>query len=214
MDYLNYLIYPIAGILAILALGGLNSGQRVVIAASLISLVLNGYAIVELVWWPIFASLASDFVLKKAFGDPEVEGATAIDEKKDALDFFLLGGFPTIMGHLSDPVARVGIQIFILGMVDMKRNVEKLSMAEFVSSYHSLLDRHDLALPVPTESFVEVVTEEARRSEDIRHLINEGAMAIRAYIANQEADAVVDLARAAVFAKENPGAISKIMDAF
>jgi hypothetical protein len=47
MEHLNYLIYPIAGLLCFLALGGLNTKHAVVIIASIISLALNGYAIIQ-----------------------------------------------------------------------------------------------------------------------------------------------------------------------
>ena len=73
MEYINYLIYPIAGLLCLLALGGLNTKHPVVIITSVISLVLNGYAIVQLVWWPIPVSIGSDFLFKKLFGDPGAE---------------------------------------------------------------------------------------------------------------------------------------------
>ena len=70
MDYVHYLIYPIAGILALLALGGLNTKHPVVISASVVSLLLNAYAIYAFVWWPIAVSIAVDFGFKAAFGDP------------------------------------------------------------------------------------------------------------------------------------------------
>jgi hypothetical protein len=73
MEFIHYLIYPIAGFLCLLALGGLNHSNTVVKAASAVSLVLNGYAILQFVWWPIPVSLVSDFVFKRLFGDPGAE---------------------------------------------------------------------------------------------------------------------------------------------
>lgn len=70
MEYVHYLIYPIAGLLCVLAIGGLTTKHLVVVTASIISLLLNGYAIVQFVWWPIPLSLASDFLFKRVFGDP------------------------------------------------------------------------------------------------------------------------------------------------
>jgi len=70
MEYVHYLIYPIAGVLALLAIGGINTKHSVVVSSSIISLALNGYAIVGFVWWPIAVSLLIDFSLKKLFGDP------------------------------------------------------------------------------------------------------------------------------------------------
>lgn len=70
MEYVHYLIYPIAGLLAILALGGLNSKHPIAIAASVCSLALNIYALVAFVWWPIIASIIVDFGFKKLFSDP------------------------------------------------------------------------------------------------------------------------------------------------
>jgi hypothetical protein len=40
----------------------------------------------------------------------------------DALDVYLLSGFPLVMDKLKNPIARVGVRIFVLGMVDMKRD--------------------------------------------------------------------------------------------
>jgi len=73
MEFVNYLIYPIAGVLVILAIGGINTPHPVVKTASVCSLLLNIYAIFAFVWWPIGASILVDLFLKKAFGDP---GAT------------------------------------------------------------------------------------------------------------------------------------------
>jgi len=70
LEYIHYLIYPIAGVLALLALGGINTKQPIVVSSSIISIALNVYAIVGFVWWPIAISLIIDFVFKKFFGDP------------------------------------------------------------------------------------------------------------------------------------------------
>ena len=70
MEYIHYLIYPVAGILALLALGGLNTKHSVVKSASVVSLLLNAYAIYAFVWWPIAVSIAVDFGFKMVFGDP------------------------------------------------------------------------------------------------------------------------------------------------
>jgi hypothetical protein len=73
MEYVHYLIYPIAGFLCLMALGGLSHSSKVVKAASLFSLFFNGFAIIQFVWWPIPVSLISDFVFKRVFGDPGPE---------------------------------------------------------------------------------------------------------------------------------------------
>jgi hypothetical protein len=65
MDIIHYLIYPIAGILGLLALGGLNTKQPVVVLSSAMSLALNAYAIYEFIWWPIAASIIIDLILKR-----------------------------------------------------------------------------------------------------------------------------------------------------
>ncbi|ETX09459.1 hypothetical protein MUS1_08780 [Marinomonas ushuaiensis DSM 15871] len=64
MDIVHYLIYPIAGLLALFAVGGLNTKRPVVVLSSAASLMLNAYAIYEFIWWPIAVSLIVDFVLK------------------------------------------------------------------------------------------------------------------------------------------------------
>jgi hypothetical protein len=70
MEIIHYLIYPIAGLLVLLALGGLNTKHPIVISASVASLFLNAYAIYAFVWWPIVVSIVIDLIFKKVFGDP------------------------------------------------------------------------------------------------------------------------------------------------
>ena len=70
MEFVHYLIYPIAGLFMLLALGGLNTKNPVVVSAYVVSLLLNAYAIYAFIWWPIAAGIAVDFGFKMAFGDP------------------------------------------------------------------------------------------------------------------------------------------------
>lgn len=70
LEYIHYLIYPIAGVLILLAIGGLATKHPVVIGASPCSMALNVYAIFAFVWWPIAVSFLFDWGLKKLFGDP------------------------------------------------------------------------------------------------------------------------------------------------
>lgn len=70
MEYVNYLIYPIAAILAFLAIGGIATKHPIVVASSVVSLALNIYAIFSFQWWPIIASIVVDFGFKRLFGDP------------------------------------------------------------------------------------------------------------------------------------------------
>lgn len=70
MDYINCLIYPVAGLLALLAIGGISGRHPVVVTASIFSMALNVYAIISFSWWPIAASIAVDLIFKKLFGDP------------------------------------------------------------------------------------------------------------------------------------------------
>lgn len=70
METLHYLIYPIAGLMVLLALGGLNTKNPTVVSASIVSLCLNAYAIYTFLWWPIVVSIVVDLIFKKVFGDP------------------------------------------------------------------------------------------------------------------------------------------------
>ena len=70
MEFIHYLIYPIAGIFILLGVGGLATRHPVVIIASAISIALNLYAIFAFIWWPIVAGFAVDWIFKLMFGDP------------------------------------------------------------------------------------------------------------------------------------------------
>lgn len=212
MEYLDYLIYPIAGSLAFLAFGGLNTKHPVVVVASMISLALNGYAIIELVWWPIAVSIASGFLIKAAFGDPGAVPVTEQGSDANALDLYLLGGFPLIMGSLRNPIVRICAQIFILGMVDMKRSAEGLSIEEFIAEYDSLLARHDLSLHVPTEVFVQAIGQAASENKEIENLMRDGATSIKSYIVDSDADAPSDLGRAIIYAEKHERVFSPLLD--
>ena len=70
MEYIHYLIYPIAGLFIVLAIGGIATSHPVVVSASLVSLFLSAYAIYTFQWWPIIVSLIIDVGFKKLFDDP------------------------------------------------------------------------------------------------------------------------------------------------
>ena len=70
LEYVHYLIYPMAGLLILLGIGGPNTRHPVVVTASLCSIALNVYAIIAFLWWPIVVSFVVDLGFKKAFGDP------------------------------------------------------------------------------------------------------------------------------------------------
>jgi hypothetical protein len=70
MEYLNYLIYPIAGFFVIVFWGGSPHPNPVVKLAAHIYVGLNLLAIVIFSWWPIGLALALNFGLAKIFGDP------------------------------------------------------------------------------------------------------------------------------------------------
>lgn len=211
MEYLDYLIYPIAGILCYLALGGLYTRHPVVIVASAVSLALNGYAIFQLVWWPIPASIASDFVFKFLFGDPGAQPSTSEEPAAGPIDMYLLGADPLIWGKRGSALARLGVQIFILGMADMQRNAEGHSYAEFVANYALLLERHDLSPAVPIPEFVAAIGEAAKERPEVANLMSEGAMSIKSYIVERDAGAVDDLARAVQYAEMNKPAFEALM---
>ena len=116
---------------------------------------------------------------------------------------YLLGADPLIWGKRSSTFARVGAQIFILGMADMERSVESLSFDEFVANYGSLLAKHDLSPSVPISEFADAVAQAASENAEVANLMREGAMSIKSYIIEKNAEAVGDLARAVHYAEMN-----------
>ena len=69
--------------------------------------------------------------------------------------------------RVSEPIVRMAMQVFILGMADMARQVEKVPWNEFVKLYESVLLTHELKPRSGVEDFIKKVGEAASSSKEV-----------------------------------------------
>ena len=133
-------------------------------------------------------------------------------KKAALLNIYLTSGMAmlSISEKLSNPANRAGVQVFILGMADMVRQVEKLSLIDFVSIYGSVLREHNLLPRIPIEDFVKSVGSIASTNDEVAGVMRQGADSIRAYMAEQDADAPTDLLLAVSIVEKNESRFSEI----
>ena len=126
------------------------------------------------------------------------------------LKAYLSGSMIMLSDKLSSPAARLGLQVFILGMADMLRQVEKLSWEQFIAIYEATLSEHKLLPPMPIKNFVERIGERASSNGDVEKVMRQGAQSIQMYIAERDANAPIDLISAAHFAERNASSFTQI----
>lgn len=133
------------------------------------------------------------------------------DEKEDvgeskyvlSIEAHLSAGIPLIIEKLSNPAIKFGIQIFILGMADMFRQVENLSWKEYVSICKALFKNHNLISSDKVEDFIEQIIHEVRTNHDVAKIMEYGAQSIEMYIAKNDANAPMDILSVAKFAEKH-----------
>ena len=113
--------------------------------------------------------------------------------------------------ELKNPAVRLGLQVFILGMTDMLRQVEELSWEQFIAIYEATLSEHKLLPSMPVANFVERIGEKASSNEDIEMVMRQGAQSIQMYITENDAQAPIDLIGAAHFAEKNASSFTQIV---
>lgn len=74
MEFIDYILYIVAGLSILLAIGGISTNNKAVVLSSVASLGLNGYAIYEMTWWPILVSFVIGVIIKSVLGDPGASG--------------------------------------------------------------------------------------------------------------------------------------------
>lgn len=114
---------------------------------------------------------------------------------------------------LSSPVARAGLQVFVLGMTDMLRQAESIDWKQFVAIYEATLSEYKLLPSMPLEAFVEEVGQIASTNIDIEKVMRQGAQSIRMYVVERDANAPTDLFGAVLFAEKNAPSFAELMNA-
>ena len=126
---------------------------------------------------------------------------------------YLSGSMIILSDRLSNPAVRLGLQVFILGMTDMLRQVEELSWEQFIAIYEATLSEHKLLPSLPVKIFVERIGERASSNGDVEKVMGQGAQSIQMYIADKDAQAPIDLISAADFAEKNASSFTQIVGA-
>jgi hypothetical protein len=133
------------------------------------------------------------------------------EKRSELANIYLIGAMPVALGMLSKPGARIAAQVFILGMLDMQRQVEGLSMEEFSDVYEFVLDAHGLLPEHPVPEFIDTIAKEAANDQRIGQLWIDGAHSLRAYVAEKDHEAPIDLARAVRYGVANPAVFSGLL---
>jgi hypothetical protein len=126
------------------------------------------------------------------------------------LKAYLTVSMVLLQDKLSSPVARAGLQVFILGMTDMLRQAEGLGWEQFVAIYATTLSDYELLPSIPVEAFVKRVGEIASTNSDIEKVIRQGAQSISMYVAERDANAPTDLLGAVLFAEKNASSFADL----
>ena len=126
------------------------------------------------------------------------------------LNVYLAGVMPLVVDKLSDPYAKAGIQVFIMGMADMLRQSEKLEWADFVAICHSVFKAHKLLPEKPIDEFVKLIGEIASTNDDVAKVMRVGAQSIQMYVAERDADAPLDLLSVTKFVERDESSFAEI----
>lgn len=121
----------------------------------------------------------------------------------EMLYLYLSASVPLLGEKGSDPHMRVGVQVFILGMVDMFRQIENLNWSQFVNMYGQLLAAYGLEPQHGIEAFVRAVEASLSANNVSVTLMRDGAESIRRFVADRDTAAPTDLLSAALFAQRN-----------
>ena len=126
------------------------------------------------------------------------------------LKAYLGGGMILMSEKLLNPIARAGLQVFILGMTDMLRQAESLSWEQFIAIYEATLSEYELLPSMPIKAFVDRVGQIASSNGDVEKVMRQGAQSIRMYVAERDANAPTDLIGAVIFAEKNASSFAEL----
>ena len=126
------------------------------------------------------------------------------------LKAYLGSSMPLLSGKLSSPIARSGLQVFILGMMDMLRQAESLSLENFITIYEATLSEYKLLPSIPVKLFIEKVGEIAQNNADVAKVMRMGAQSIQMYVAEKDANAPTDILGTVAFAEKNSSSFTEL----
>lgn len=139
---------------------------------------------------------------------------TVLEKQRSLVGLYLVVALPLlrVSESWSKPCVRTACQLFVLGVIDMVRSVNKLEWPQFIVLLDRVLLDHDLAISVEcTESFVERAGKAARASSVVADIVDEGAKSIRSWVATRDVDAPDDVMRVALYAQKHAEQLSGAM---
>ena len=139
--------------------------------------------------------------------------ATPAPKQALILKAYLAVSMALLSDKLSDPVARAGLQVFVLGMTDMLRQAESLDWEQFNAIYETTLSENELLPSIPIEAFVQKVGKLASTNSDIEKVMRQGAKSIKMYVVERDANAPTDLIGAVLFAEKNASSFTELKNA-
>jgi hypothetical protein len=147
-------------------------------------------------------SYKEDAMFWKKKKKKEVEKAVKL------LELYLTGSTVLLPGRERTPNARAGLQVFILGMVDMLRQVQKVSWEDFLQIYKTVLDEQNLSPSVEIETFVDLIGKAASSNKPVENVMILGAQSIQRWVGERDANGPLDLIGAVKFADNNADSFS------
>jgi len=136
--------------------------------------------------------------------------STTMPRQTLILNAYLSSSMPLLSGKLYSPIARSGLQIFILGMTDMLRQVESLSLDHFIAIYEATLSEYKLLPSIPVKLFIDKVGKIAPNNADVAKVMRMGAQSIQMFVAEKDANAPTDILGTVAFAEKKSSSFTEL----
>lgn len=111
---------------------------------------------------------------------------------------------------LNNPGVKPACRIYLIGIVDMIRQVNQLEWAEFLEIIEQVFIDCQLMPKSDMEEYINFVGENASKHEFIGKILQEGAQSIKSYVSENNKEAPNDLLRIAIYAEKNQQQINEI----
>ncbi|MBD3648640.1 MAG: hypothetical protein HUJ31_14575 [Pseudomonadales bacterium] len=134
-----------------------------------------------------------------------------IDASVKLLDLYLAGSTVFFPGRERTPSESAAVQVFMLGMADMQRQVKDTSWDNFLEIYKSILAKYGLAPRIATGRFVDVIGNVASKDEIVERVMILGAQSIARWVGERDANAPIDLIGATKFAQDHPDSFIEVV---
>lgn len=143
----------------------------------------------------------------------QTESGSSVPKHSQIISLYLSGSLPLVHEKLSNLCVKAGVQVFILGMTDMLRQVEGLDWSQFIATYDAILSAHGVVPPGGAEAFVQKVGSIASENKNVEKIMRQGAQSIQMYVVERDAEAPTDLISAVLFSEKNASSFEQLVSA-